>query len=95
MSADSTPSLALILYSKPGCHLCEALAEKLAKVSNFTVDLETRDITARADWLAAWEYEIPVLCWRSPQGEKILPRLSPRGSVEQLERLLATHCGEA
>jgi len=94
MSADSPPPLPLILYSKPGCHLCEALAEKLAQVSNFTIDLETRDITTRADWLAAWEYEIPVLCWRSSQGEKILPRLSPRGSAQQLERLLATHCRE-
>ncbi|MFN5514873.1 MAG: glutaredoxin family protein [Cyanobacteriota bacterium] len=93
MTPDFPPPLALILYSKPGCHLCEALAEKLAQVRDFTLDLEIRDITARADWLAAWEYEIPVLCWRSPQGEKILPRLSPRGSVAQLEHLLATHCG--
>ncbi|HBR00445.1 MAG TPA: thioredoxin family protein, partial [Cyanobacteria bacterium UBA11691] len=35
----------LILYSKPECHLCEGLQEKLEQVQNITFELEVRDIT--------------------------------------------------
>ena len=78
----------LILYSKPGCHLCEGLQEKLAQVTNLDFELEIRDITTRDDWFAAYQYEIPVLCQELPQGEKLLPRLSPRASVKKLEEML-------
>ena len=78
----------LILYSKPGCHLCEGLAEKLALVTAVAIDLEVRDITRDERWFNAFQYEIPVLVWRSSQGEQILPRLSPRAPVSQLEKLL-------
>ncbi|MER3589400.1 MAG: thioredoxin family protein, partial [Mastigocladus sp. ERB_26_1] len=41
----------LILYSKPGCHLCEGLQEKLEQIvemGNFpSLQLEIRDITTR------------------------------------------------
>ena len=79
----------LILYSKPGCHLCEGLQEKLAQVANINFDLEIRDITTREDWFNLYEYEVPVLCQQLPQAEKPLPRLSPRASVRQLEKMLA------
>ena len=79
----------LILYSKPDCHLCEGLQEKLAQVANINFDLEIRDITTREDWFNLYEYEVPVLCQQLPQGEKPLPRLSPRASVRQLEKMLA------
>lgn len=78
----------LILYSKPGCHLCEGLQEKLAQVSNIEFKLEIRDINTREDWFAAYQYEIPVLCQRLPEGEKPLPRLPPRASVTKLEQML-------
>jgi hypothetical protein len=78
----------LILYSKPGCHLCEGLQEKLEQIRNIDFELEIRDITSRDDWLAAYQYEIPVLCQQLPEEEKILPRLSPRTSVERLEQML-------
>lgn len=78
----------LILYSKPGCHLCEGLQEKLERVRKIKFELEMRDITTRQDWFAAYQYEIPVLCQKLPEGEKPLPRLSPRASVKQLEQLL-------
>jgi hypothetical protein len=51
----------LILYSKPGCHLCEGLQEKLEQVQTPQFELEVRDITTRADWFQAYQYEIPVL----------------------------------
>ncbi len=78
----------LILYSKPGCHLCEGLQEKLAAVQNIDFNLEIRDITTREDWFAAYQYEIPVLCQKLPTAEKPLPRLSPRASVAKLEQML-------
>jgi glutaredoxin len=55
----------LILYSKPGCHLCEGLQEKLEQIQNLSqnlsFELEVRDITTREDWFGAYEYEVPVL----------------------------------
>jgi hypothetical protein len=78
----------LILYSKPGCHLCEGLQEKLVKIENLPLELEIRDITTREDWFAIYQYEIPVLCYRQGETEKPLPRLSPRASVKQLEQML-------
>lgn len=78
----------LILYQKPGCHLCEGLQAKLKLVRKPQFELEIRDITTRQEWFAAYEYEIPVLCQKLPEGEKPLPRLSPRASVSQLEQML-------
>ena len=78
----------LILYSKPGCHLCEGLQEKLAQVTKIKFDLEIRDINTREDWFTAYQYEIPVLCQKLPEGEKVLPRISPRASVAKLEQML-------
>ncbi len=81
----------LILYSKPGCHLCEGLQEKLDKVISIDFELEIRDITTRDDWFAAYQYTIPVLCQQLPQEEKPLPRLSPRATVKKLEQMLQKH----
>ncbi|MBN3923332.1 glutaredoxin family protein [Nostoc sp. NMS4] len=80
----------LILYSKPGCHLCEGLQEKLEQIQNLSFELEIRDITTREDWFAAYEYEVPVLYLSNHRGaeEKALPRPSPRASVQQLEQML-------
>ncbi|MBD2521615.1 glutaredoxin family protein [Nostoc sp. FACHB-133] len=85
----------LILYSKPGCHLCEGLQEKLEQIQNLSFELEIRDITTREDWFSAYEYEVPVLYLSNRQGaedaegsEKLLPRPSPRASVQQLEQML-------
>ncbi|XGW00459.1 MAG: glutaredoxin family protein [Leptolyngbya sp. BL-A-14] len=54
-------SVHLILYSKPGCHLCEGLYEKLAQIESLDLELDVRDITTRDDWFQAYQYEIPVL----------------------------------
>ena len=82
----------LILYSKPGCHLCEGLQEKLAQIKNLSFELEIRDITTRDDWFAAYQYEIPVLYLLTSDGkEKLIPRPSPRLSVERLEKMLSDY----
>ncbi|WP_302885393.1 glutaredoxin family protein [Kovacikia minuta] len=126
----------LILYSKPGCHLCEGLQEKLEHIQNLDLELEVRDITTRDDWFQAYQYEIPVLFWvreeresgvrsqklkedaekkaagsgqraegemgeqgdKGTRGEEIqsskfipISRVSPRASVQQLERILRSY----
>ncbi len=82
----------LILYSKPDCHLCEGLQEKLEQITTVDFDLEIRDITTRDDWFQAYQYEIPVLCCQVGEEEKPLPRPSPRASVQQLAKLLQSYC---
>lgn len=62
----------LILYSKPGCHLCEALQEKLQQVQ-IPFQLEIRDITTRPEWFQAYEYDIPVLLLLRSGNDAIAP----------------------
>jgi hypothetical protein len=86
-------SMKLILYSKPGCHLCEGLQEKLEQIietPNFaSLQLEVRDITTRDDWFGAYQYEIPVLYLTdNEEKQQLIPRPSPRMTVKQLEQLL-------
>ena len=89
----------LILYSKPGCHLCEGLQEKLEQIvetRNFaSLQLEVRDITTCEDWFQAYQYEVPVLFFANrrgaedtEEGRQPLPRPSPRATVQQLEQML-------
>ncbi len=78
----------LILYSKPGCHLCEGLQEKLEQVQGLSFELEVRNITTREDWFQAYQYEVPVVCQNVAGREEQLPRPSPRATVQQLEQML-------
>ncbi len=85
----------IILYSKPGCHLCEGLQEKLAEIQHSSqtlggFELEIRDITTRKDWFQAYQFEIPVLfkSTGTDEAEHPIPRPSPRLSVSQLEQML-------
>ncbi|MDJ0799502.1 MAG: glutaredoxin family protein [Calothrix sp. MO_167.B12] len=85
----------LILYSKPGCHLCEGLQEKLETIIQMgnipSLHLEIRDITTRNDWFQAYEYEVPVLFWAGDDNQDKLqpiPRPSPRITVQKLEQIL-------
>ena len=81
----------LILYSKPNCHLCEGLQEKLEQIKTINIDLEIRDITNREDWFETYQYEVPVLYQKLVKTEKMIPRPSPRLSVARLESLLQKH----
>ncbi|MBE9110124.1 glutaredoxin family protein [Nodosilinea sp. LEGE 07298] len=89
----------LVLYSKPGCHLCEGLEEKLVAASHLPFELEVRDITTRDDWFQRYQYEIPVLCQvRSTEAgieEMPLPRLSPRAPQAKVEQLIQTYLGHS
>ncbi|KAG6608053.1 hypothetical protein SDJN02_05723 [Cucurbita argyrosperma subsp. argyrosperma] len=96
-SSSSVSSRKLILYSKPGCCLCDGLKEKLQAAfllagpdSLHDVDLLVRDITTNPEWERAYQYEIPVLAKVLPDGsEETLPRLSPRLGVELIQKKLA------
>ncbi|MEN9207464.1 MAG: glutaredoxin family protein [Gloeomargarita sp. GMQP_bins_120] len=78
----------LVLYSKPGCHLCQGLREKLTAMAPGQFHLEERDITTRPDWWQRYQYEIPVLTLLHQEQEIPLPRLSPRLSVAQCQAQL-------
>lgn len=88
----------LVLYSKPGCHLCEGLLEKLEAIHNLDFTVEVRDIMTRPDWFAAYQYEIPVLCrvveTSAGPREEPLPRLSPRAPVTRVEQMLQKYLGQ-
>ncbi|KAE9603915.1 hypothetical protein Lal_00002484 [Lupinus albus] len=96
-SFSSVPSRKLILYSKPGCCLCDGLKEKLQSAflisgpdSLHDVDLQIRDITTNPEWERAYQYEIPVLAKVLSDGtEETLPRLSPRLGVELVQKKIA------
>ena len=87
----------LVLYSKPGCHLCEGLQEKLETIMQMgnipSLELEIRDITTRDDWFGAYEYEVPVLFYMVGDGDKLqpIPRPSPRITVQKLEQILQNY----
>ncbi|BAF10148.1 uncharacterized protein [Oryza sativa Japonica Group] len=85
----------LVLYTKPGCCLCDGLKEKLQAAfllagtpySLASLELQERDITTNPDWEQMYQYEIPVLAKVLPDGsEEKLPRLSPRLSVELVQK---------
>jgi glutaredoxin len=80
----------IILYSKPGCHLCEGLQEKLEQIQNLNIELEIRDITSSEACFKAYQYEVPVLYLAEDETETLQPilRPSPRANVKQLEQLL-------
>ncbi|CAL1362157.1 unnamed protein product [Linum trigynum] len=87
----------LVLYSKPGCCLCDGLKEKLQAAFSLSnpptlhdIDLQVRDITTNPDWEKAYQYEIPVLAKLHSDGtQEILPRLSPRLGVELVQKKIA------
>ncbi|MBE9223427.1 glutaredoxin family protein [Cyanobacterium stanieri LEGE 03274] len=78
----------LVLYSKPGCHLCEGLEEKLREIDDLDLEIEIRDITTNEQWFEVYRYEIPVLFMITPKGDRPIPRMSPRISVTQLSKKL-------
>jgi hypothetical protein len=52
---------ALILYSRPGCHLCEDLAEQLAPLLRGRATLEIVDVDSSVALERRYGLRIPVL----------------------------------
>ncbi|GMI90876.1 hypothetical protein HRI_002756900 [Hibiscus trionum] len=95
--SSASKSRKLVLYSKPGCCLCDGLKEKLHAAFSLSVpdslhdvELQVRDITSNPEWEKAYQYEIPVLAKVLSDGtEELLPRLSPRLGVELVHKKIA------
>jgi hypothetical protein len=82
----------LILYSKSGCCLCAALAEKLQQIvsdpQGLSLTLEVRDIDSDRQWQEQFAYSVPVLRRKVGDQEQNLPRISPQTSVQKLRTLI-------
>ncbi|GAB4213464.1 MAG: glutaredoxin family protein [Synechococcales cyanobacterium] len=78
----------LYVYSKPGCHLCTGLLEKLTRLPDIAPYVHIRDITTSSEWWEQYQYEIPVLVWSVNGAETPVPRPSPRESPERLRVML-------
>ncbi|CAK9158333.1 unnamed protein product [Ilex paraguariensis] len=77
-SSSSSDSRKLILYSKPGCCLCDGLKEKLQAALSLSgphslhdVELQIKDITTNSEWERAYQYEIPVLARVQSDGTEV------------------------
>jgi Glutaredoxin-like domain (DUF836) len=81
----------LILYSKAGCHLCEGLEQKLRSITTPQFELEIREISTNPEWWSAYEYEIPVLYLDNGAASQLLPRMSPRASIQQVQEMLQSY----
>ena len=52
----------IILYSKPGCHLCEVMKEEMAKADCADLyQLEEINIESNAELSTRYRHDIPVL----------------------------------
>lgn len=51
----------LLVYSRPGCHLCEVLLEALLPIARDRIDIEVLDIDTRPEWQAEYGTRIPVV----------------------------------
>ncbi|CCH65965.1 glutaredoxin 2 [Richelia intracellularis HM01] len=77
--------------------MCEGLQEKLEiiiQTGNIpSLQLEVRDITTCDDWFIAYEYEVPILFYRSEDGSDLrpIPRPSPRITLQKFEQILKTY----
>jgi glutaredoxin len=53
----------VVLYSKPGCHLCEEMKAEMSKAGCVDLySLEEINIESDAELFARYRFEIPVLC---------------------------------
>lgn len=56
------PSVRVVLYTKPGCSLCEEMRAEMSKAGCMELyTLEEVDINSEADLFVRYQYEIPVL----------------------------------
>ena len=52
---------ALQVYSRDGCHLCEALVDELKPLIDGRLKLDVRDIDTNPEWHERWFMDIPVV----------------------------------
>jgi len=80
--------ISIILYSRPGCHLCDEMKAVVNRVARHTpIALTEIDITSDPDLEARYGIEIPVLML---EGKKMAKY---RVTEEALRRMLAGKAG--
>ena len=80
--------IAVTLYSRPGCHLCEEMKAVVARVARrIPIALDEIDISADAGLEARYGVEIPVLLVEGKKAAKY------RVSEAELVRILAGRTG--
>jgi hypothetical protein len=82
--------IALTIFSKPGCHLCDdmkAVVERVIRASGLPITVDQIDITTDPDLEARYGMEIPVLLVDGRKAAKY------RITDAELRRLLATRDG--
>jgi glutaredoxin len=84
--------IALTLYSRPGCHLCDdmkAIVERVARTTTPEPTIEVVDISTDAELESRYGLEIPVLMI---DGTKVAKY---RIGEEELRRMLTSRAGRA
>jgi hypothetical protein len=80
--------IALTLYSRPGCHLCDDMRAVIARVAcTIPVTLQEVDISTDAELEARYGPEIPVLLVEGTKAAKY------RVTAQQLTRILSGRVG--
>ena len=82
--------IALTIYSRPGCHLCDEMKDVVKRVAqSIPLQLEEVDISQSRDLEEKYGLEIPVLLVNGKKAAKY------RVGEEELRRILAGRAGEA
>jgi glutaredoxin len=80
--------IAVTLYSRPGCHLCDDMKAVVQRVAReMPITMETVDISSDPELEARYGLEIPVLLVDGKKAAKY------RVSEEELTRILAGRAG--
>ena len=84
--SDPATRTRFVLLSRPACHLCEVMQERLdAVLPEFSESYTVVSVDSRADWQAAYGDIIPVLLREGRPVAKV------RVSEEQLRRIVRGH----
>ncbi len=71
----------LHVFSRRGCHLCEVLLDELLPLVRGVLQVEVRDIDARAEWRAAYTTRVPVVEF---EGRVICEHRLDRAAIAEL-----------
>ena len=94
----------LVVYSRPGCHLCEQFIEDLMPLCRGRARIVVRNVDLDRDWREAYGLRIPVLCYgdrevsaveldRAAVLELLAETESPAGGWNGLPRRQASRSG--
>ena len=82
--------IALTLYSRPGCHLCEEMKATVDRVARqVPLTMHVVDISTDAELEARYGLEVPVLVVNGKKAAKY------RVSEDELTRILIARSGES